>query len=88
MFVPLQCLTFFLSFFSPCFGSQNRKSLPASLDENGILSGTDVSSGGTWLGVNVKTGTIAAITNYDDCKRFEPNFLSHSQTLKSKQKKQ
>lgn len=34
-------------------------------DDPNIYAGKDKISGGTWLGVNVKTGIMVILTNYD-----------------------
>ena len=43
----------------------DRKALPISFwkDDPNILAGKDVYAGGTWLGINVKNGNIAILTN-------------------------
>ena len=57
----------------------------------GLLAGKDLEGGGTWLGVNSKTGKLAALTNYRDpahIKQGAPSrgalvtdFLKGSQTV-------
>lgn len=34
-------------------------------DDQNIYAGKDKISGGTWLGVNIKTGIMVILTNYD-----------------------
>lgn len=34
-------------------------------DDPNIIGGRDKKEGGTWLGLNVKTGNIAFLTNYE-----------------------
>lgn len=34
-------------------------------DDPNIYAGRDIKSTGTWLGVNVKTGIMVILTNYD-----------------------
>ena len=41
----------------------SREATPAHTSADGILSAIDVLSGGTWMGLNVETGGIAALTN-------------------------
>jgi uncharacterized protein with NRDE domain len=46
--------------------STSRKTLPLSqfADDPNIYGGIDVVSGGTWLGINIKTGIFVFLTNY------------------------
>jgi len=34
-------------------------------EDTNIYAGKDSISGGTWLGVNIKTGIMVILTNYD-----------------------
>ena len=55
----------------------DRPPAPASFweDSPGVLAGRALKGKGTWLGIN-RTGAIAAITNYRDPARNDPNAVS------------
>lgn len=71
------CLTFFRSFdsgsnyrFILAFNRDEgtlREALPfaAYVEDPNIYAGRDLTSTGTWLGLNIKTGLIVILTNYD-----------------------
>ena len=74
------CLTFFTIFpedskhpyrFVMAFNREeqtSRKTLPfgAFKEDPNILAGRDLTSGGTWLGINIKVGVVVILTNYDE----------------------
>lgn len=49
-------------------------------DKPGILGGRDSKAGGTWLGVNL-SGHFAAITNYRDIPRHDPDAKSRGHII-------
>jgi uncharacterized protein with NRDE domain len=49
-------------------------------DKPEILGGRDAKAGGTWLGVN-RSGEFAAITNYRDIPRHDPNAKSRGHII-------
>lgn len=72
------CVTFFCLSPSSCSAiklilgfnrdeNTERQTLPLNpfAEDSNIYAGRDLISGGTWLGVNVHTGVLAILTNYD-----------------------
>jgi len=58
------------------FYSRQTTSLDIWTDKPDIIAGRDLKAGGTWMGINKKTGKFAAITNYRDLKLVKENVKS------------
>lgn len=61
----------------------NRPTINAAYweENNSILGGRDINSGGTWIGIN-KNGRFIAITNFRDPKNENPNAKSRGELSK------
>jgi uncharacterized protein with NRDE domain len=58
-----------------------RPSMPLHLWDQGFYSGKDLRAGGTWLGLH-PNGRFAAITNYRNMRKADPNTKSRGNLVK------
>jgi len=52
------------------------------LENRALLAGRDLQQGGTWMGITT-TGRFAALTNYRDPSRFDPNARSRGHLVQN-----